>query len=78
MFSENYPNLDWYIDNYGWIELGTDEHSSSWIRILEEGGQYYEDETSDSLDDALRAADEWMGGEMEDRFGEEPIKRYDE
>lgn len=77
MFSKNYPNLDWWIGSHGWIELGEDEYSKSWVRILDEGGQCYEDNESDSLDEALNKADRWVAAEMEDRFGEEPVKRYD-
>ncbi|MFK7946347.1 MAG: hypothetical protein AB8G11_02065 [Saprospiraceae bacterium] len=77
MFSENYPNIDWWINTQGWIELGTDNNSDSWVRILDTGGMYWEDETSDSLDDALRAADKWLSYEIDDRFGEEPPRKYD-
>ncbi|MEM1326532.1 MAG: hypothetical protein AAGI23_11285 [Bacteroidota bacterium] len=78
MFSEKYPNLDYWIYSQGWIEMGSDHYSSSLIRILDEGGMYYEDEESTSLDEALEKADRWMATEIEERFGEEPVKRYDD
>ena len=37
---------------------------------------YWEDETSDTLDEALREADKWLSVEIQDRFGEEPPKVY--
>ena len=76
MFSKKYPNLNWWINNHGWIELGSDEYSSSWIRILDEGGMYWEDDDSESLDESLEKADIWMSTEIEDRFGEESPKKY--
>ena len=76
MFSKDYPNLDWWINNQGWIELGSDDYSTSWVRILDIGGTCWEDEKSSSLDEALKLADRWASVEIEDRFGEEPAKRY--
>ncbi len=78
MFSENYPNLDWWINCIGWIELGNDMYSTSWVRILDQGGDCYEDEDSELLDEALDKADRWVATEMVERFGEEPVKRYDD
>lgn len=57
MFSKNYPNLNWWINNHGWIELGGHDYSSSWIRILDTGGMCWEDENSSTLDEALKSAD---------------------
>jgi len=65
MFSEKYPNLEYWIDSQGWIELGSDENSSSWIRIMDEGGLCYEDENSSSLDEALEKAELWASEENE-------------
>lgn len=76
MFSKIYPNLEWWVKTIGWIELGADHYSRSWLRILDEGGMYYEDEDSKSLDEALLNADKWTSIEMKNRFGEEPIKKY--
>lgn len=77
MFSKNYPNVDWWINTQGWVELGADEHSNSWVRILDEGGTCWEDEDSKSLDEALKVADIWLCSEIQDRFGEKPPKLYD-
>ncbi|MFN0204106.1 MAG: hypothetical protein ACKVTZ_21485 [Bacteroidia bacterium] len=63
-FSQNYPNLFWYIENLGVIEIGTDEHSDSWVRLIDEGGTRYESE-EDDLDEALTAADKWAGEEFD-------------
>lgn len=79
MFSENYPNLAWWINNHGWIELGGDDYyRSSWLRILDEGGMCWEDQHAKTLDEAVSRADRWASQEIATRFGEESPKRYDE
>jgi len=55
------------VNEHGWIEIGSDEFSTSFVRALDEGGLVWEgnDEYA-SLDDALRALDvaiaEWTRG----------------
>jgi len=77
MFSEAYPNLDWWVGTHGWIELGEDDYSSSWLRILDIGGMCWEDKGSKSLDEALKKGDKWVSKEIEERFRETPPKKYD-
>lgn len=76
MFSKNYPNVNYWIETQGWVELGSDEDSDSWVRILDEGGMCWEDEDSVSLDEALKNADIWLSSEIQDRLGEQPPKLY--
>ena len=63
-FSQNYPNLLWYIESVGVIEIGSDDHSDSWVRLIDEGGTRYESE-EDDLDEALAAANKWVGEEFD-------------
>lgn len=76
MFSKEYPNITWWINNHGWIELGDDDYSSSWTRIMDQGGTCWEDKDSESLDESLKKADIWISLEIEGRFGENPPKQY--
>ena len=64
MFEKYFPNLDNRVNRRGWIELGSDEESNSWIRILDMGGIVWEDEDSKSLDEALKAAEKWLAKEV--------------
>ena len=49
----------WIHEHDGWIEIGRDEYSSSFIRILDLGGMVWEGEDRyASVDDALAAADQ--------------------
>ncbi len=57
-FSKNYPNLNWWVENHGWIEIGQDENSHSMVRILDEGGNVWESNPkSKSLDEDIDAAE---------------------
>lgn len=77
MFTKHYPNLAWWIDNHGWIEIGNDDFNYSTMRVLDIGGMCWEDQ-SDSFEESLRKAERWASLEIESRFGEEPPKRYEE
>lgn len=64
-FAEAYPTLARWVRDYGWIELGHDGMSPSFLRVLDEGGMIWERAHGDeSVDDALRAAeaaiDQWI------------------
>jgi hypothetical protein len=60
-FSSNYPNIAAWTESYGWIEIGQDEESQSFIRVLDEGGMFWEgkpkyktvDAAFDDLEEAL-------------------------
>jgi len=53
-FSATYPNITKWTDSYGWIEIGENDYSKSFIRVLDIGGMLWESETSyKSLDEAL-------------------------
>jgi hypothetical protein len=64
-FDKAYPNTTQWVKDYGWIEIGQTDYSSSLIRALDEGGmiwessQYYEtmDEAMKALETALA---DWM------------------
>ena len=38
-FTEAYPSITRWIEERGWIEVGADEHSTSLVRCLDEGGK---------------------------------------
>lgn len=62
-FEKIYPYLHLFINYQGWLELGPDEHSNSWVRVLDEDGMRLEcdqDTLGESLDEAEFWAKEWM------------------
>jgi hypothetical protein len=57
-FAELYPNLAYWVHSFGWMAIGEDDYSTSFIRILDIGGMIWESEDDyDTLDAALQAAD---------------------
>lgn len=53
-FSSTYPNIAKWTESYGWIEIGQDDYSTSFIRVLDIGGMLWESKPKYiSLDDAL-------------------------
>ena len=72
-FGIAYPHIDrWVSDRGCWIELGADEYSSSFIRVLDPGGVVWEGKDDyPSVDAAFKAADDAIAAE----FGPEPPAR---
>lgn len=53
-FAHRYPNVNRFVFEQGWAEIGADEYSMSFIRALDPGGMVWEGEQFyDSLDEAL-------------------------
>jgi|GEM_PF-1972467 len=68
-FSKKYPHLIWWIENQGYIEIGEDDFSYSLLRVLDPGGLCWEGEYSETIDDALEAAEAFLKEELQQRFG---------
>jgi hypothetical protein len=53
-----YPNVALWIKSHGWIEIGYDDFSHSFVRALDIGGMIWEaEEKYNSLDEAMQALD---------------------
>ncbi len=60
-FAHRYPNIKRFVSERGWIEIGSDEYSMSFIRALYPGGLVWEGEQFyDSLDDLERGLAQWL------------------
>lgn len=58
LFDEPYPNIASWVQD-GWIEIGRDDFSQSFIRVLDAGGLVWESQTSHETVAAIgRLADE--------------------
>jgi hypothetical protein len=59
-FSSTYPNIAAWTESYGWIEIGQDDFSQSFLRALDMGGMVWEGKpkykTVDAALDDLEAA----------------------
>ena len=52
--SSTCPHIAAWTESYGWIEIGQDDYSKSFIRVVDEGGMVWESKPNyKSLDDAL-------------------------
>jgi len=55
---QTYPNVARWVKSEGWIEIGYDDFSRSFVRALDIGGMIWEgDEKYNSLDEAMQALD---------------------
>ena len=64
-FADIYPNISDWVSGYGWIEIGQDEESDSFMRALNEGGMVWEGKkkykTMDAaLKDLEHALADWL------------------
>ncbi len=56
-FDERYPNIAGWVRD-GWIEIGRDEYSRSFVRVLDIGGLVWEgEEEYETVEEALSAAE---------------------
>ena len=70
-FEEKYPNITRWVKEQGWIEIGQDEYSSSFLRALNLGGMAWEGRNKyRSMDDAFRALDLALKNWMKKELGE--------
>jgi hypothetical protein len=61
-----YPNIAAWVQD-GWIEIGRDDFSSSFVRALDIGGMIFEGKTHyDSLDEALSDLDAGIAAFLEE------------
>lgn len=63
-FDERFPNIAGWIRD-GWIEVGRDEYSRSFIRVLDIGGLVWEGE-EENVDEALSAAEAGISAWLEE------------
>ena len=64
-FEDSYPNITAWVSDGGWVEIGYESYTGSFIRALDEGGMIWEGVSRyESLDYALKALDQgiadWM------------------
>jgi hypothetical protein len=65
-FASQYPSVAAWVQEQGWIELGPDEYSASFIRVLDCGGMVWEGKAGyRTVDEAFADADAavaaWLG-----------------
>jgi hypothetical protein len=57
-FAETFPAINYWVTSVGWIEMGDDDFSPTWIRALTMGGMVWEsDDQTTTLDEALQTTE---------------------
>ena len=57
-FEQQYPAIDRFLEEFGWIEVGENDIISAFVRAYSEGGTVYEGkDTYPSMDAAFRDLD---------------------
>ena len=55
-FEDKYPLVSEWVERFGWIEIGYDDNSRSFVRALDIGGVIWEgDESYESMDSTFGA-----------------------
>ena len=67
-----FTHLARWVKGYGWLEIGQDHYTGSFIRVLDEGGMIWQgDPQYETLDAALHAAEvavaQWMWQQLGER-----------
>ena len=64
-FERLYPHIARWVRAHGWIELGYDDYSHSFVRALDIGGMVWEgQERYPTLDEALQALERALAAWM--------------
>lgn len=67
LFDERFPNISEWVSSQGWIELGSDNNSSSMVRALDTGGMVWEGKDEyKSIDAALLDLEEGLAEWLEE------------
>ena len=61
-FEASYPNISAWVSGGGWIEIGDEVQTGSFVRALDEGGMIWEGAKKyKSVDEALQALERGIG-----------------
>lgn len=68
LFESQYPIIDQFVYELGWIEIGSNDMSDSFVRAYDEGGTIYEGKSSyPSIEVALKDLEKHLKANMTDR-----------
>jgi hypothetical protein len=69
-FDENYPSVARWVKTMGYIEIGYDDMSRSFVRALDIGGMIWEGgDSDDPLDTTLKTLDQELGRWIKEEMG---------
>jgi hypothetical protein len=69
---ERYPTIAWFTQEQGWIEIGFDDNTDTFVRALDPGGMVWEGKQFyDSLDDAMNDLERSLAKWRKEELGDE-------
>lgn len=70
-FEQTYPNIVRWVKSYGWIELGQDDYSTSFVRAIDGGGLIWEGRNAyQSMEEVFQELNAALGTCFHDVYGE--------
>ncbi len=72
-FEQSYPRITLWVKTHGWIEIGQDEYSHSFVRALDGGGMVWEGQVQEeyaTMDEALQALEAGLTERMGEQWGQ--------
>lgn len=72
-FATQYPYLNYWREDWGDMETTNGDWNRPRIRLIDEGGTWYEDYESKSHEEALQKAEEYLRSKEGRRFDKETI-----
>jgi len=75
-FEQSYPHITRWVKTRGWIEIGEDDYSHSFVRAVDIGGLVWEgQERSEyaTMDDMLRALENGLATWMREQLGDDEV-----
>lgn len=77
-FSKLFPYLNYWVENHGYIQLGSGDENEGFLTIVDDGGVCWEDEDSKTIDQALAKAEKYLKEvEFPERFDDETIEEIE-
>jgi hypothetical protein len=72
-FERSYPRITRWVKTRGWIEIGEDDYSRSFVRALDGGGMVWEGQEQSeyaTIDEMLQALEEGLAAWLREQWGQ--------
>ena len=77
-FAYQYPYLNYWIEDWGTLQIGND-YDCSFLMLFDEGGTCYEGDQEDTLDETFAKAEKFLREvDFPERFDKETIEALEE
>ncbi|MGB3547662.1 MAG: hypothetical protein WBA17_11845 [Saprospiraceae bacterium] len=70
-FGDTYELINNWVENHGWITIGSDDYYDSWIRVFNDGGLIVEIDEGENLNEAFAVLEAYFKNDFEEEWGYE-------